>query len=163
MELSEDEGIAPDKPVFSGLFIPSLFKSLLHKAKVTTKLADASLQDTQQAPSQPHDNLFSALKMEKEFIPCPQLFSEVVQHSWNSPSSLAALTALDKKLYCSAPSLQDLIHLPTVDTPVANLTSSSNLSNDVADGLHTEDRKAELTFCRTHEAVGHGIHFRILL
>lgn len=37
-ELSEDEGLVPDKPAFAGLFKPLLFKSILHKAKVITHL-----------------------------------------------------------------------------------------------------------------------------
>lgn len=32
-ELSNDEGIIPDKLTFMGLFCPSLFRSFLHKAK----------------------------------------------------------------------------------------------------------------------------------
>lgn len=31
LEFSEDEGLVPDAPVFSGLFRPALFRSLLHK------------------------------------------------------------------------------------------------------------------------------------
>lgn len=35
LELSEDEGLMPDQPVFAGLFCPALLKSLLFKAKYT--------------------------------------------------------------------------------------------------------------------------------
>lgn len=37
-EFSEDEGLMPDRPAFTGLFCPSVFKSLLHKAKVVTNI-----------------------------------------------------------------------------------------------------------------------------
>lgn len=40
VEFSEDEGQPPEKPVFTGLFRPSVFKSLLNKAKMTTKFGD---------------------------------------------------------------------------------------------------------------------------
>lgn len=33
LDLSDDEGLAPDQPAFTGLFQPSLFKPLLFKAK----------------------------------------------------------------------------------------------------------------------------------
>uniref|UniRef100_A0A2D4MYP9 Uncharacterized protein n=1 Tax=Micrurus spixii TaxID=129469 RepID=A0A2D4MYP9_9SAUR len=36
--MSHDEGIKPDQPVFTGLFRPQLFKSLLFKAKTTARL-----------------------------------------------------------------------------------------------------------------------------
>ncbi|XP_058018158.1 mucin-5AC-like [Ahaetulla prasina] len=39
--LSEDEDLVPDQPSFVGLFNPQLFRSLLHKAKVTTRLGVA--------------------------------------------------------------------------------------------------------------------------
>lgn len=37
-ELSEDENLTPDKPAFTGLFMPSLFKSLLYKATDVTNM-----------------------------------------------------------------------------------------------------------------------------
>lgn len=47
MELSEDEGLTPDQPVFTGLFHPALFRSLLFKARNSTRLgADHSAPDT---------------------------------------------------------------------------------------------------------------------
>lgn len=126
------------------------FKSLLHKAKVTTNIVVSDDQSIQQGASHPHDELFTVPKTEQEFIPCPQLFMEVVQRPWVQPSSLLAPNGHDKKLYCSAPNFQGLLHLPSVDAPVASLTSSTVLSNEVADGLRTEDRKAELAFRKTH-------------
>lgn len=37
-EFLDDEDLAPDRLSFTGLFCPSVFKSLLHKAKVTTNM-----------------------------------------------------------------------------------------------------------------------------
>lgn len=37
IDLSDDEGLMPDQPAFVGLFRPQLFRSLLHKAKITTR------------------------------------------------------------------------------------------------------------------------------
>lgn len=39
IELSEDDELPPDNPAFTGLFRPSMFKSLLHKARLTTNLS----------------------------------------------------------------------------------------------------------------------------
>lgn len=44
MEFSDDEGLLPDRSPLTQLFRPSLFKSLLHKAKVTTNLASSEGQ-----------------------------------------------------------------------------------------------------------------------
>lgn len=157
MELSEDEDLALNRPSFMGLFHPSMFKSLLHKAKLTTNMGISGMQPSQQGDSHPHGNLFQLPKPEQDFIPCPELFTEVVQRSWAHPTSISALNGLDKKLYCSDPTLQDLIQLPTVDEPIAHLTSSSVISNDVLDGLRSEDRKADLSFCKTHQAAAWAI------
>lgn len=37
-DLLEEEGLVPDKPAFTGLFKPTLFKSILHKAKAFTRM-----------------------------------------------------------------------------------------------------------------------------
>lgn len=50
IEFSEDDDLPPDNPAFTGLFRPSLFKSLLHKARLTTNLG-ASGVDSMGAPS----------------------------------------------------------------------------------------------------------------
>lgn len=112
-------------------------------------------QPESQAPSTsslPSEGLFNVQPSSHDFVPCPQLFTEVIQRPWILPGSLPAPTSLDKRLYCSAPNLQDMLQLPSVDTPVAQLTSSSLLTNDVADGLRTEDRKAELLLRKNHQA-----------
>lgn len=71
----EDEGLLPDKPVFTGLFRSSIFKSLLHKAKVTTQFGVTPSTSVSDKPSTaPHDALFQVSKPEKEVIPCPSLF-----------------------------------------------------------------------------------------
>lgn len=54
IEFFEDEGLPPEKPVFTGLFRPSVFKSLLHKAKVTTQFGMTLIQLTQPISLQHH-------------------------------------------------------------------------------------------------------------
>lgn len=125
LEFSEDEGMLPDRLAFTALFCPSVFKSLLHKAKVTTNMWVAeSPADQPQGSHHPHDELFAVPSTAQEFIPCPKLFAEVIQRQWSKLDSLAMLSGHDKKLYCMAPDLEGILQLPSVDTPVASLTSS---------------------------------------
>ncbi|XP_034296175.1 lamina-associated polypeptide 2, isoforms alpha/zeta-like [Pantherophis guttatus] len=151
LEFSEDEGLAPDTPAFSGLFRPSLFKSLLHKARQITNMGAPPAEPS--AASAPHEALFSSSKPGRDFIPCPQLFSDVLQSPWSQPGSLMGPTSLDKKLYCGAPELDSLLALPVVDPPIASLSSSSLLSSDALDVLKSEDRKTELSFRKEHQSL----------
>lgn len=113
MEFSDDEDALPEKPTFTGLFRPSLFKALLHKAIAATQLASSKVSPKQQGDPNLHEALFAVPKADQEFIPCPQLFTEIVQSPWSQPGSLAAPNGLDKKMFCSAPNLQDLLALPS--------------------------------------------------
>lgn len=76
-----------------------------------------------------------------------------LQALWGQPASLTAPSSVDKKIYCSVAELEDLLVLPSVDALVAALSSTSVLSTDVLDGLRNEDRKMELTFCKSHQAM----------
>lgn len=107
---------------------------------MTTKfgLSPASTEETTKIQTL-HDPLFQVSKPDRDVIPCPPLFSEVIQSGWAQPRSLSAPSALDKKLYCSAPELKDILALPSVDAPVAALTSSSVITTDIVDGLKAED------------------------
>lgn len=154
IELSEDEGMAPDTPSFMGLFRPSMFKSLLHKARFTANLGAPGVDSSPAPPAVgPHDALFQSAKTNKDVIPCPRLFLDVLQYPWGQPGSLTAPSTLDKKLFCPAPELEELLTLPAVDAPVAALSSNSVISTDSLDGLKTEDRQAELAFRKSHQAV----------
>lgn len=153
MDLSEDEGMEPNEPTFQGLFKPVLFKSLLHKARVATNLGVLQAPVTQvPSTSGPHENLFKVQKPDQDFVPFPDLFSDVIQHPWGQPGSLAGPRNFDRRLYCSAPELDNLLQLPKVGTPISGLTSSSIIANDAGEGLKVEDKKAEMSFHRTHNA-----------
>lgn len=157
-EFLDNEGMIPDKPAFPGLFRPSLFKSLLHKAKVATNMGKvldpASLS---QEPANLNENLFMLPKPDHDFVPCPDLFSQVIQRPWEQLGSLSGPNGHDKKLYCSAPKLDSLLQLPSVDEPVASLTSSSVLASHVGEGLKMEDKRAEMSFRKTHQAAARAI------
>ncbi|XP_060550599.1 uncharacterized protein LOC117655455 isoform X2 [Pantherophis guttatus] len=158
LEFSEDEGLTPDVPAFTGLFRPSLFKSLLHKARQITNMSVSSSATSETAStSTPHEALFSSSKPGRDFIPCPQLFSDVLQSPWSQSASSTGPNSIDKKLYCAAPELDAMLSVPVVDTPIANLSSSSLLSTDALDGLKSEDRKSELSFRKEHQALAWAI------
>lgn len=132
LEFSEDEGLAPEKPVFTGLFQLAVFKSLLHKAKVTTQFGlITNPSDCTKPVAAPHDTLFQVSKPEKDVIPCPLLFADVVQGALSQPGSLTAPSDLDKQLYCAASELEDILALPSVDALVASLSSPSVVSADI--------------------------------
>lgn len=152
-ELSDNEEMIPDKPTFPGLFRPSLFKSLLHKTKMATNMGQGLDQpSTSQSQPDPNGNLFLVSKPDYDFVPCPDLFSQVIQRPWEHPGSLPGPNSFDRKLYCSAPELDALLQVPSVDEPVASLTSSSVLVSEVGEGLKLEDKQAELAFRKTHQA-----------
>uniref|UniRef100_A0A2D4HBF7 Uncharacterized protein n=1 Tax=Micrurus lemniscatus lemniscatus TaxID=129467 RepID=A0A2D4HBF7_MICLE len=79
--MSDDEGIKPDQPVFTGLFHPQLFKSLLFKAKTTARL-DIPSPFVQQSVVQEEseDLIFSQPMTEEDVIPVRQMFSDPVQN-----------------------------------------------------------------------------------
>lgn len=80
--LSEDEGMAPEPPAFTGLFRPALFKTLntRHKANTTAHIgADPAMSDSALGLSDPNDLLFSEPATGNTEIPSPKLFLDVVQ------------------------------------------------------------------------------------
>lgn len=59
-DLFEDEGLVPDKPAFTGLLKPTLFKSILYKAKATTHMGvTAPPEQGATDPQDPSGGLFN--------------------------------------------------------------------------------------------------------
>lgn len=81
----------------------------------------------------------------------------MIQIPWSQPGSLTIPSSQDRKLYCTAPNLEDLLALTSVDQPVAALSSALLISTDSLDGLKAEDRRAELAFHKSHQAVAWAI------
>lgn len=75
-ELSDEEGLTPDQPVFRGLFRPHLFKALPFKAKSSTHLGvNISGNDNVSGEQDTTNLLFSEPMMEAEAVPAPPLFN----------------------------------------------------------------------------------------
>lgn len=75
IEFSEEESLMPDTPSFAGLFHPSLFKSLLHKARLTTNFGvTGEVSSASQTATGPHDALFKVAKQEQDYTLSPVIF-----------------------------------------------------------------------------------------
>lgn len=153
-DLSDDEGVLPDTPAFTGLFPDGLFKSLLYKAKVTTGLQESepAQESSTPRPGSSH-GLFSEPVVEQVFIPVLMLFTNIIQKQWASLASLPTPSGVDQRNYNLAPAITQLLQVPPVDNPVAALTSPlPYLSGDSSKGLQPEDKKFELSFKKDNQA-----------
>lgn len=72
-DLSDDEDLAPDQPSFVGLFKPQLFRSLLHKVKLTTQLGTTQHSLPQGEGAGTLVPLFEEPVIETEEIPGPKI------------------------------------------------------------------------------------------
>lgn len=90
-------------------------------------------------------------------IPSPKLFVDMVQCQWAQPGSVPAPSGLDKKLYSVDQVLEDLLKLPAIDVPLALLTSPRILPSDAVEGLKMEDKRAEFSTRKTHQATAWAI------
>lgn len=152
-DLSDDEDLPPDQPSFVGLFKPQLFRSLLHKAKLTSRLGSSS----QASPSGVANSatsvpLFEEPVVETEEIPGPKLFREVLKKQWSNPASGPNPNQLDRRLYNLAPELANLLQIPLVDPPVAALSSPSHLAGPPEENLRPEDKRLEQSLVKAYQA-----------
>ncbi|XP_060547661.1 lamina-associated polypeptide 2, isoforms alpha/zeta-like [Pantherophis guttatus] len=155
--LSDDEGLVPDRTPFIGLFKPQLFRSLLRKAIVTTRLGNVSSVPPDSVISDPASAVFAEAAVDPETIPAPKLFLDVLQRQWNLPGAGPSPNSLDKRLYNSAPALSDLLQPSPVDAPIVALCNSSHPAGPPEISLCPEDRRAEKTLGKGHQAAAWAI------
>lgn len=80
----------PGKLDTTGLFRHNLFPSLLYKAKTTANMGPLIGQQGESSDlPDPIALLFTEPIMEKEAIPSPQLFVDIIQRQWTQPGSIA--------------------------------------------------------------------------
>lgn len=79
-----------------------------------------------------------------------------MQCQWAQPGVIAAPSG-NRWLYCTGLDLEELFQIPTVDGPVATLTSSAIFPADIAEGLKAEDKKSEMALRKTHQAAAWAI------
>lgn len=58
-DFSDDDGVFPDTPAFTGLFPPNRFRSLLHKARTTASLKEDECPRKCRIPSRVNATVFS--------------------------------------------------------------------------------------------------------
>ncbi|XP_026558730.1 cleavage stimulation factor subunit 2 isoform X9 [Pseudonaja textilis] len=151
----KDKGVAPNVSPFATLFCPSVFKTLLQKAKITANLGADSAAASGSALGLAGTSGGSAI--ESDEIPSTKLFLDVVQREWTLPGVGPITTCHEKKFYNVDQELSQALQPPAVDAPVAALMASTVLPADPADDLKGEDKKAETTHRRTHQAAAWAI------
>lgn len=158
-EFSEDERVSLEKPMYFGLFCPNLFKTLLFKAKTTANMGRMeSLADYPMEPKDPCASLFTEQVTAQEVIPSPKFFVDVIKRQWDQPGFIPAPSGMDKRMYTAEQELEELLQILAVDVPLATLASAAILPSDTAERLRAEDRKAELSACKTHQAAAWAIN-----
>lgn len=156
-DLSDDEDLSPDLPSFVGLFKPQMFRSLLHKAKLTTGLGSPPPAPSSGEGTSQSIPLFEEPTIESEEIPGPKLFREVLTKQWSTPASGPNPNALDRRIYNMAPEVSSLLQVPTVDAPVAALSASSNPTGPPEEGLRPEERRLERILVKSHQGTAWSI------
>lgn len=71
--------MTPDLPTFLGLFQPSLFKSLLFKAKTSANLGAKVAATPARSQAMSAETLFSENTIEADPVPTPKIFVDLVQ------------------------------------------------------------------------------------
>ncbi|XP_013907088.1 PREDICTED: uncharacterized protein LOC106537476 [Thamnophis sirtalis] len=156
LPLSGDQDGTPDPHGFVGLFSPALFKTLLQKAKATARIGgDPAGLDP--ASSDPNNLLFTEPATEKEEIPCPKFFLDVVQRQWAVLGSGPHPTINDKRFYNVGPNLTAAFDPPTIDEPVAAFPSYTVLSTNTDGALNPEEKKIEMALVMGHKSAAWAV------
>lgn len=130
-ELSEDEGLPPDQPAFTGLFPQALFKSLLFKAINTVQLSTSSQPDPPPVAGSLNP-LFAEPPRPVTAIPMPPFFLDVIRKQWSSPTSAPVPSTVDCKNFTVSP-----------DLLLVALLSSTSVPGDPEEGLRPEECRSE--------------------
>lgn len=77
-DLSDDEGLQLEMPSFTGLFLPSVFKSLLFKSTNVASISSTTKRLTPTRSQQSTDPLFTELDKTVD-VPSPWLFVDIVK------------------------------------------------------------------------------------
>lgn len=85
--------------------------------------------------------LFAELVQEQEVIPSPKWFLDVIQRQWAQPATVPPPSNNDKHQFGPGPDLEGILQLPSVDPPVAALTSPAIVPSDASEGLKSENHK----------------------
>ncbi|XP_039183930.1 uncharacterized protein LOC120301160 [Crotalus tigris] len=152
MPMSEDEEEAPEQAQTSGLFDPSLFRTLLLKACTTANLSSSQDDKPSTSTNQESNPLFAEQVVEKKQIPCPHVFRATVEKQWSSLATFPAPNSTERKLFNVSSSFASLLEVPSMDTPLTSLFSTSAIPGDMVEAMKAEDKKFEFSLRRVHQA-----------
>lgn len=89
--------------------------------------------------------IFAKISMDKEEVPAPPFFLEVVKSQWTHPGTFPNPGVNDRRFYNLDQTFSQALQVHSIDIPVVALSSSATVvSGDVADQLKPEDKKVEL-------------------
>lgn len=157
-DLSEDEGLPPDQPAFTGLFPQALFKSLLFKAVNTAGLRPPfPAQMPTPAAHGALDPLFAEPPKAVDSIPTPPLFLDVIRKQWISPGAAPTPSTMDKKNFNVASELASLLQVPSVDSPIAALLPNAAIPGDPDEGLRPDELHSDQVLQRAYQGAAWAI------
>lgn len=156
-ELSEDEGLPPDQPAFTGLFPQALFKSLMFKAINTAQLGTAPPQEPIPTGKGTLDPLFAEPTKAITCIPTPPLFLKVLRKQWASPGSPPVLSSMDRKNFNVASDLDSILQVPQVDVPIVALVPNIAVPGAPDEGLRPEEHRMDLVLQHAHQGAAWAI------
>ncbi|XP_013918912.1 PREDICTED: uncharacterized protein LOC106546547 [Thamnophis sirtalis] len=136
----------------------SVRSSLLRKAKATADLdpprATSQIPTPSTSRGKKKQAPFHRPQVEKEEIPTPDLFLEVLKSQWTKLGSFPTPGTNDHRFYNLNASFNQALQVPSVDAPVAALASASSIvTGDISSCLKAEDRRAELVLRKTFQGV----------
>ncbi|XP_013931194.1 PREDICTED: uncharacterized protein LOC106556739 [Thamnophis sirtalis] len=149
-DLSEDEGLPPNPPTVVSLLFNVFFLSP-RRLRVNIPSPKAQ-QGTEADRVDTTDPLFIQPKVEKEMIPSPRLFIDVVQNEWASPGTCPLPNTLDKRLYNVGPELTKALEVLSIDLPIIGLSSPNAASAASEEALRPEDERIKQTLVKGHQA-----------
>ncbi|XP_070591658.1 uncharacterized protein [Erythrolamprus reginae] len=153
-EFSEDENTPEQQPV-AGLFKPTLFRTLLFKAKQVMDLQGAAKTPEAEA-GKTSASLLREPQPESDHIPASHIFVEGVKKPWQHPAAAQGPSNLERKFYTFDEEVEKLLEFPPIDQPVVTLVSSALVPSETGESLKPEDRKAETLLRKTHQMAGWG-------
>ncbi|XP_070607231.1 uncharacterized protein [Erythrolamprus reginae] len=153
-EFSEDENTPEQQPV-AGLFKPTLFRTLLFKAKQVMDLQGAA-KTPEAETGKTSASLLREPQPESDHIPASHIFVEGVKKPWQHPAAAQGPSNLERKFYTFDEEVEKLLEFPPIDQPVVTLVSSALVLSETGESLKPEDRKAETLLRKTHQMAGWG-------
>ncbi|XP_013912234.1 PREDICTED: uncharacterized protein LOC106541349 isoform X2 [Thamnophis sirtalis] len=113
----------------------------LPEKKKSDKKKDKKVLASDTTSTEHTNTLVSEPTVEKEVIPTPKLFMNMLQQQWASPGAAPLPTTLDKCLYNVASDLSKFLETLPVDAPVAAWSSPTVVSGVPEEAIKPEEKR----------------------